>query len=147
MSISTFKWCSMSCLIMLSLLPIHAIAGKISVAIEYDSKLSGNLGCALFSQSDGFPMNFAQATLQWKESSTTDYTCTFDDVATGSYAIAVMLDMNDNQKLDTSLVGIPTEAWGVSNNVKHRFRAPTFSEASFDVVNNQEQFITIRMSK
>lgn len=47
----------------------------------------------------------------------------------GEYAIAVYQDKNQNQKLDTNTLGIPQEAYGFSNNIRPKFRAPTFAEA------------------
>jgi len=54
------------------------------------------------------------------------------DLAPGSYAIRVMHDENDNGKLDTNVVGMPTEGYGFSNNPQV-MRAATFEEARFEV--------------
>lgn len=48
--------------------------------------------------------------------------------AKGKYALEVFHDENNNQKLDTNLVGYPKEAWGVSNNIRPSFRGPTLEE-------------------
>jgi uncharacterized protein (DUF2141 family) len=60
-------------------------------------------------------------------------TCRFEALAPGDYAVAVSHDLNGNKKADTNFVGIPTEAWGVSNNVRPGLRAPRFDEARFSV--------------
>jgi uncharacterized protein (DUF2141 family) len=36
-----------------------------------------------------------------------------------------------NGKLDTGLLGIPTEGYGFSNDAKALFSAPSFADASF----------------
>ena len=54
------------------------------------------------------------------------------DLAPGKYAIRLMHDENDNGKLDTNLVGMPTEGYGFSNNPRV-MRAATFDEALFEV--------------
>lgn len=59
-------------------------------------------------------------------------TITLADVVPGNYAIAVFHDENGNGRLDT-LLGIPREAYGFSNNPNVRYRAPRFSECSFAV--------------
>lgn len=51
----------------------------------------------------------------------------------GRYAVAILHDENDNGRLDTNFLGIPTEGYGVSNNPKPRFRAPRFHEAVFEL--------------
>ncbi|MEY3193938.1 MAG: hypothetical protein RIQ78_34 [Bacteroidota bacterium] len=54
---------------------------------------------------------------------------TFPQLPPGSYAISCFHDLNGNGKLDTNLVGIPTEPYGFSNNARPKFRAPTWMEA------------------
>ena len=51
----------------------------------------------------------------------------------GIYAISCFHDLNDNGKLDTNLLGIPSEPYGFSNNARPKFRAPKWSEAKFEV--------------
>lgn len=51
----------------------------------------------------------------------------------GTYALSVFQDMNGNRKLDTNLIGIPTEASGSSNDAPARFSAPKFKDAVFTV--------------
>ena len=50
----------------------------------------------------------------------------------GMYAIAVLHDENDNNKMDTRFF-IPREGYGFSNNVKPRLRAPSFADTKFEV--------------
>jgi uncharacterized protein (DUF2141 family) len=57
--------------------------------------------------------------------------CDFEDIPTGTYALAVIHDENMNGKLDTNLLGVPKEGYGFSNDVKAVRGAPTFSDASF----------------
>jgi uncharacterized protein (DUF2141 family) len=51
----------------------------------------------------------------------------------GTYAVAVYHDENNNRKLDTSLIGLPTEGFGLSNNPVVRFRTPRLADAAFPV--------------
>jgi len=50
----------------------------------------------------------------------------------GKYAVSVFQDLNNNGKLDTNFLGIPTEPYGYSQNPRPRFRAATFEEAAFE---------------
>ena len=52
------------------------------------------------------------------------------EIPTGTYAIGVYVDENENEKLDTNFLGIPKEQYGFSNNSK-AFGIPKFEAASF----------------
>ena len=54
-----------------------------------------------------------------------------DDLAYGQYAIAVYHDKNKNGKLDTNIVGIPTENYGFSNNARGKLGPASWGEAKF----------------
>jgi uncharacterized protein (DUF2141 family) len=55
------------------------------------------------------------------------------ELAPGTYAISCFHDLNDNGKLDTNFMGIPSEPYGFSNNARPKFRAPKWSEAKFEL--------------
>lgn len=57
--------------------------------------------------------------------------CDFENIPTGTYAIAVIHDENMNGKLDANWLGIPKEGYGFSNTAKGVASAPLFSAASF----------------
>lgn len=67
-----------------------------------------------------------------KADTTGEVSLIFKDLAPGKYAIRVMHDENDNGKLDTNAVGMPTEGYGFSNNPVV-MRPATFEEATFEV--------------
>jgi uncharacterized protein (DUF2141 family) len=52
------------------------------------------------------------------------------DLPAGEYAVQVLHDENDNGKLDTNFMGMPTEGYGFSNNPQVMRRAH-FDEAKF----------------
>jgi len=54
-------------------------------------------------------------------------------VAAGPCALALYQDVNDDGKLGTNLNGGPLEPWGMSNNPRVSGRAPTWSEAQFEL--------------
>lgn len=56
----------------------------------------------------------------------------FKDLKPGTYAVAISHDENGNGKLDSNIVGMPTEGYGFSNNPQV-MRKPTFDEARFEV--------------
>ena len=59
-------------------------------------------------------------------------TLRFNDLPSGTYALALIHDENGNGKLDTML-GIPREGFGFSRNPVIRFGAPSFRSAEVAV--------------
>ena len=55
----------------------------------------------------------------------------FDGLGAGDYAVSVVYDEDLNGKLNTGLLGIPTELVGMSNNAKGIFGPPSFKDVSF----------------
>lgn len=51
----------------------------------------------------------------------------------GVYAITVLHDENENNRMDTGNFGIPKEGFGFSRNPAIRFRAPTFEETKIEI--------------
>ncbi len=51
----------------------------------------------------------------------------------GTYAVGIYHDRNDNWKFDKNFLGIPKEAFGLSNNPRYGLRRPKLEEAAFEV--------------
>ena len=101
----------------------------------------GDAYIAIYRVSDDFPV-FGK---QYKGKTTTISgnvsQVVFSGIPSGSYAVAVYHDKNNNNVLDKNYLGIPTEAYGFSNNARRTFSAPSFSEAA--VVLNKSKTINI----
>lgn len=94
---------------------------------------TGTVACALFESPDGFPIEYLRSATNIMVIKVRDAQarCDFEDIAPGTYALAIVHDENMNGKLDTNWVGIPTEGYGFSNDAKALLGAPSFSAASF----------------
>ncbi|MCB1144126.1 MAG: DUF2141 domain-containing protein [Leptospiraceae bacterium] len=58
----------------------------------------------------------------------------FHNLAPGRYAVAVFHDENENNKLDSNLLGIPKEGYGFSNHATGGITGPPkFSETGFSI--------------
>jgi uncharacterized protein (DUF2141 family) len=68
----------------------------------------------------------------------------FHHLTPGDYAIAIMHDENGDEKMNFNLLGFPKEGYCFSNNVKPKYRRPSFGEAKVRVENGSEH-IHIRM--
>ena len=62
----------------------------------------------------------------------------FDSIPPGKYAIQFFHDENENQKMDFSLIGIPKEKFGSSNNVKPVLGPPKFKKMLFNLTQNKK---------
>ena len=140
----------------LLVLPLALVAAPVAGATQSSATivvtlshppLSGEVGCALYPSADGFPNEPDKVRGVRVVAAGTTATCTFDDVAPGTYAVAAFLDTNGNRLSDRNLVGMPTEPWGVSNGVRPRFRAPRFTEAAFAVAAAQRVALDIALVK
>ena len=69
---------------------------------------------------------------------------TFANLPKGGYAVAVFHDEDADGELDTNFVGIPTEAYGFSNNARGVFGPPELSEQLFELKTNYTITIQIR---
>lgn len=69
---------------------------------------------------------------------------TFKNVPNGVYAISFFHDENDNKKMDSNFLGIPSEDYGCSNNAKGFMGPPKWEDAKFEVKNKSiTQTITL----
>jgi len=104
----------------------------IQVEVSGISSKKGEILAALFSTEKGFPNDASKAFKTVKAlPSNGKATLQFNQVPDGKYAIALFHDTNGDGKLNTNILGIPKEGYGVSNNVRNLFSAPGFEESSF----------------
>ena len=68
----------------------------------------------------------------------------FNSLPSGSYAIAILHDENDDQKMNKNVLGIPREGYGFSNNATAAFGPPRYSKASFSHTAGTTTTLTIK---
>jgi uncharacterized protein (DUF2141 family) len=120
------------------------LAGRIQAEPEAGTTLTvhlsgfrnanGKAAVSLFAKADGFPES-AQKSLRrtWTDIDKGHASVTFSNLKPGRYAVAALHDENGNQKMDKNFLGMPTEGYGVSNNVHSTFSAPSFKDAAFQL--------------
>ncbi|MEM6263336.1 MAG: DUF2141 domain-containing protein [Bacteroidota bacterium] len=59
----------------------------------------------------------------------------------GDYAISAYHDINDDEELNLSLLGIPKEPYGFSNNPRRGMGPASFEEASFRFNKNNQTLV------
>jgi uncharacterized protein (DUF2141 family) len=69
----------------------------------------------------------------------------FENVPAGTYALFVLHDANNNNKMDKNFLGVPKEGYGASRNKLPFAAAPTFADNRFEVANNATIRLSIRL--
>lgn len=106
---------------------------EVKVRVEGLRHHAGSLKVGLFGK-DGFPRDEKRVLHGASEAVVgTNQTVSIKGIPPGRYAILVYHDENDNGVIDFDILGRPRERYGVSNNVRHRFRAPSYEEAEVTV--------------
>ena len=104
----------------------------------------GEAYIAIYRATDDFPVFGKQYKGKTTTISENASQVVFSGIPSGSYAVAVYHDKNNNNVLDKNYLWIPTEAYGFSNNARRTFSAPSFSEASVVVNNSKTINITVK---
>ncbi|SMB91399.1 conserved hypothetical protein [Hymenobacter roseosalivarius DSM 11622] len=106
----------------------HAISG--SVANLRNAR--GTCYVSLYNRKEGFPGKKSVAT-QKVQLTAKECVFIFDKLPKGDYAIAAYHDENNNGRLDTNFIGLPTEGYAFSNNPRATMGPPSFAEAKIAV--------------
>lgn len=120
------------------------VPATISIDITEIPSIKGVVRIALFNKEEGFRDEDFALRKELFPVKGTVATFEFKDVPPGKYAVAVYHDADNNGKLDTNFFGIPTDAYGFSNNAMGTFGPPDFEDASFIVAGGVRK-ISIRL--
>lgn len=109
---------------------VMARTGELTIEIEGLRALRGQVCLSLFSSSRGFPGEQTQATQsQCVKVGQNPVSATFRNLRSGSYAVAVIHDVNSDGTLNRNGLGVPTEGFGFSRNPKIRVGPPKFGDS------------------
>ncbi len=108
---------------------------------------TGTVACALFESPEGFPAKFLKSATDIVMTAIRDTQarCSFLDVPSGTYALAVIHDENMDGELATNWLGVPTEGYGFSSGATATMSAPSFEDASFSY-DGQDLEMTIKLN-
>ena len=122
------------------------VGASLEVVVPQLRNAQGGLGCRLFAGANGFPMK-ADRALQTVMSPISNGAarCRFQPVPPGTYAVAVVHDENGNLKLDSNLLGVPIEGYGVSNNKTYAISEPRWDESRFELAAGETRQLTIQL--
>lgn len=122
-------------------------SNKLTVEVVGARNDKGNVLIALHDKADGFPEKAEKHAVGKAKVRVVNgkAVAEFDGLKSGSYAISVMHDENDNLKMDNNMVGMPKEGYGFSNNAKGIFGPPSFEKAAFQV-NSTAKKVSIKLN-
>lgn len=123
-----------------ALISQSAFAQKLTVTITGVEKGEGQVLVAVYNESGYMKTPLHSAAINAKDETVT---VTFDHVAAGNYALAVYQDINKNNELDTSFMGIPSEPFGFSNCTRMPMGTPKFKNVSFSFTESTTQKIKL----
>ncbi len=101
--------------------------GKLTIKITSIRNAEGNIRVALRSDEN----TIVASKIVEIDPKTLTAEAVFDNLAEGTYGVAVIHDENKNEKLDFNDSGVPTEGYGHSNNPERRPGPPSFDETKF----------------
>ncbi len=102
----------------------------IKITITNVASNNGTIQIGLYNNEANFlNKTYRSITVKAKEG---NVEASFKNVPTGEYAISLYHDADDNKKLNT-ILGIPTESYGTSNNAKGNFGPPKWEDARFTI--------------
>jgi uncharacterized protein (DUF2141 family) len=100
---------------------------KLNIEIDEIRKDKGIIMLQLFDENE--------KVIAEEKGNITDGKCcfNFENIIPGKYAVRYYHDENLNGKMETNLVGKPTEGYGFSNNVTGKFGPPPFQKWLFEI--------------
>jgi uncharacterized protein (DUF2141 family) len=108
------------------LLPVSVFAAELSVTVKGVRSAKGNVMAQLL-KADPSQGKAVQAAGTMQAAKAGDIELLFANLEPGDYAVMLFHDENGNGKMDSNIVGIPTEGYGFSNEAKGSFGPPKFS--------------------
>jgi uncharacterized protein (DUF2141 family) len=110
-----------------------ASAARIVVTIDGLHSNQGNVFVGLYAGPAKFLQGNQSDAQRKVRASTGPITVVFDNLPPGTYAVGAFHDENANDHLDTNMLGLPTEGYALSNNVRAVMSKPSFQQAAFTV--------------
>lgn len=113
----------------LSLLSCAAGAADLTVRVTDVKSSQGNIMVAVYDSPGGFLRRPVQTARVAAASGSVDVV--IKDLPAGGYGIALFHDANSNGKMDTNMMGIPSEDHAFSNNALGNMGPPSFEQVKF----------------
>lgn len=113
---------------------------KLTISVDIIQEMKGSLFIGVHNSEIDFPEKPYKGIIHKVTAKTMEISL---DLPEGEYAVALFHDYNENQKLDTSRLGIPTEKYGFSNNARGFIGSPSFEKSKFHL--GKDSIIKIKL--
>ena len=118
-------------------------SGELLIIIKNIKNINGFMHIALYNDKNNFPKQEGKFLgLKKKTELILNEGAKIENLANGKYSVAIFHDENSNNKFD-SILGIPLENFGFSNNPTIYLSPPSFEETSFFLNEKEKKKIEI----
>jgi uncharacterized protein (DUF2141 family) len=117
-------------------------SNKLTVVVKNMKNTNGNIRITLFDSEDNWLSN-GETKISPIENSN-EVIIEFENLPNGAYGISVIHDENSNKGLDTGTFGIPTEAYGFSNDARGMFGPASFEDSQFELKEDKQIEINVK---
>lgn len=138
--------CLLVCLLFSLFLSADVISQKtfdLSILVTDLENNDGVLQFGLYNDASKFPKVGETYKMVRVETSGKSRKYTFKGLPEGSYAVAIYQDENNNDNCDKNFLGVPTEAYAFSNDIRPLLSVPKYKDCSFQL--NKSQTINIKL--
>ncbi len=104
---------------------------NLTIQITGIKETKGRIQMGIYNTPTKFPKIGGEYRIEYVNVTAKTITHTIENLPDGYYAIALYHDVNSDKACNRNFLGIPTEPYGFSNNVKPVFSAPSFNSAKF----------------
>lgn len=118
-------------------------AADLTISVTNLSEPTGELRWVLFDSEEAYKSGEQPVMSARNRVDGDSMKITVHNLPSGSYAVRLFHDANNNGELDSNMVGLPTEGYGFSNNAG-RFGPPSFEDAAFSLEDDLQIDIRVR---
>ncbi|GEM_PF-1454345 len=104
---------------------------NLTVQVTGIEEARGIIQVGLYNRPEHFPKEHKQYLVVKRPVTGKTFRHTFTRLPEGAYAVALFQDLDENGRINKNFLGIPTEPYGFSNDVRPKFSAPPFERARF----------------
>ena len=120
-----------------------SVTTQIFLEVYGFENLDGNLAIAIDNSSEQFDSDIECYIDTTIDVISTDMTIIIDGISSGTYAVSIFHDEDEDSKLDLGLLDIPQEGFGFSNNPDIGFSKPEFNDCKFVIEEGQSIAVPI----
>jgi uncharacterized protein (DUF2141 family) len=110
---------------------------SLTIKVTNFRSVKGVLEIGLYRDPSSFPKVGQTHRMVRVKVESSEETYTFTNLSSDKYAVCVYHDENSNKVCDKNVIGIPTEGFGFSNNIRPRWSAPDFDECAIHLINQK----------